>query len=122
MPPNTTLRIALVQLAVHDGEPERNVARAEALVGDAPAADLYLLPELWTTGYAHGTWRDVARRHTPIAVHAMQAIADGRGAWVGGSLVSEGPNGTLVNRLWLAQPGGRAPVCYDKAHLFAPMA
>ena len=37
---DTTLRVALVQLAVADGEPERNVARAEALVSAAPAADL----------------------------------------------------------------------------------
>ena len=116
----TTLRIALVQMAVADGAPERNVARAESLVGDAPPADLYLLPELWTTGYAHGTWRDVARRHTPAAVAAMQRLADGRNAWVGGSVITETADGALANRLWLAQPG-RAPVSYDKAHLFAPM-
>jgi predicted amidohydrolase len=118
---DTTLRVALVQLAVADGEPERNVARAEALVSAAPAADLYLLPELWTTGYAHASWRDVARRHTPTAVEAMQALADARGAWVGGSVVSETADGGIANRLWLAQPGGRAAVTYDKAHLFAPM-
>jgi len=123
---DTTLRVALVQLAVEDGAPERNVARAESLIGDAPAADLYLLPELWTTGYTHAAWRDVARAHTPNAVAAMQRLADARGAWVGGSVISETADGGIANRLWLAQPGGRdgarAPVTYDKAHLFAPMA
>jgi predicted amidohydrolase len=118
----STLRIALVQLAVEDGAPERNVARAEALIAAAPDADVYLLPELWTTGYAHATWPDTARAHTPRAVDAMRALATSRGAAVGGSLVSTNDDGTLVNRFWLVSPDAANPICYDKAHLFAPMA
>jgi omega-amidase len=121
MTPNPTLKVALVQLAIEDGAPDRNVERAESLIGAAPAADLYLLPELWTTGYTHATWRDIARGHTPTAVGAMRAIATDLGAWVGGTLITETADGALVNRLWLLGPNDAAPVCYDKAHLFAPM-
>jgi predicted amidohydrolase len=117
---DTTLRIALVQLAVEDGAPERNVARAESLVGAAPAADLYLLPELWTTGYAHASWPEAADQHTPATAVALQRVSDERRAWVAGSMISRRGDGRLVNRLWLFGPG-RAPVCYDKAHLFSPM-
>ncbi len=118
----TSLRIALVQLAVVDGDPTRNVARADALVADAPDADLYLLPELWTTGYAHAAWRDAAQAHTPHAVAWMQRIARTRDAWVGGSIISERTDGGLANRCWIVSPDEGEPVCYDKAHLFAPMA
>jgi predicted amidohydrolase len=58
-----TLRIALVQMAVVDGDPAVNVARAEALVRAAPQADVYLLPELFTT--ATRTTRGPAPRATP---------------------------------------------------------
>jgi predicted amidohydrolase len=122
MPPNTALRVALIQLAVEDGQSARNVARAESLVAQAPQADLYLLPELWTTGYAHDTWRDVARHETPSAVGAMRALAAARHAWIGGSLITERDDGALVNRFWLVGPDEGTAVCYDKAHLFAPMA
>lgn len=118
---DTTLRVALVQLAVQDGAPDANVARAEALMSDAPAADVYLLPELWTTGYVQATWPAVARDHTPSAVAAMQAIANARGAWVGGSLITL-DDGALTNRFWLLAPNGGDVTVYDKAHLFAPMA
>ncbi len=119
------LRVALVQLAVADGDPDDNLARAAALVRGAPAADLYLLPELFTTGYAHDAWAAAARDHTPRAVAALQQLADERAAWVGGSVIAEAPDGGLANRFVLAAPGGARPaappVTYDKAHLFPPM-
>ncbi|HEY0777989.1 MAG TPA: nitrilase-related carbon-nitrogen hydrolase, partial [Gemmatirosa sp.] len=87
-------------------------------------ADLYLLPELFTTGYAHDSWARAARDETPGAVAALQALADERGAWIGGSMIAETANGGLANRFHLAAPrdAGAAPlVTYDKAHLFPPM-
>lgn len=127
------LRVALVQLAVRDGDAAHNLARAEALVRAAPAADLYLLPELFTTGYAHAAWAGAARAHTPAALAALGRLADARGAWVGGSMVAETPGGGLANRFHLVAPADAAPndmpdrapngaaVAYDKAHLFPPM-
>lgn len=118
---DSKLRIALVQLAVVDGAPEKNVAHAAAMIATAPAADLYLLPELFTTGYAHATWEDVARTQTPFTVAALRAMAESRRAWVGGSIVSRTDRG-LTNRFWLMGPNGAPAVTYDKSHLFAPMA
>jgi predicted amidohydrolase len=130
-PSAAPLRVALVQLAVADGDPADNLARAEALVRGAPAADLYLLPELFTTGYAHDAWAGAARDATPRAVAALQRLADERGAWVGGSLIDAAPGGGLANRFHLfapadagpadAGPAGAPAATYDKAHLFPPM-
>jgi predicted amidohydrolase len=120
----TTLRVALVQMTVTDGAPDENVARAVALVTAAPAADVYLLPELFTTGYAHDTWA-AAARGAARTLDAMQQLADARQAWIAGSFVARTTDGGLANRLHLLAPRGAAPsaalVTYDKAHLFPPM-
>jgi predicted amidohydrolase len=126
--------VALVQLAVADGEPARNLARAEAMVQSAPAADLYVLPELFTTGYAHAGWPAAADAHTPLALDAMRRWASQRRAWVAGSVIARRGDGALVNRLAVFAPDGvplaDAPPAaarpgpaafYDKAHLFPPM-
>lgn len=116
------LRVGVVQLAVADGDTDANVARAAALVRGAPAADLYVLPELFTTGYALDAWERAARDDTPRALAALQALADERGAWIAGSTIAQRDDGALVNRLHVLAPGARAAVAtYDKAHLFAPM-
>lgn len=114
------LRIGLVQLAVADGQPARNVEHATAVIRDAEPADLYLLPELWTTGYAHDGWPDAAERATPAARDALARLSVARRAAIGGSLIDRAATG-LVNRFWLFFPDGRPPVSYDKGHLFAPM-
>lgn len=115
------LRVALVQLAVEDGHPDRNMDRALGLIGEAPPAHVYLLPELWTTGYAHDCWERTADRHTPRAVETLAECAADRGAWIGGSLVTRNEAGRLVNRFWMLAPDGEDAAAYDKGHLFGPM-
>lgn len=116
----TDWRIALVQMEIADGEPARNLDAAERLIGANPGADLYLLPELWSTGYAHGTWPSVAERTTPGTLESLQRIASGHDTLIGGTLVSLNGDGRLVNRFWLMGKDG-AVARYDKAHLFQPM-
>lgn len=114
------LRVALVQLAVTDGDPPDNLARAQRLIADAPAAALYVLPELFTTGYAHEAWADAARDDTPHTLAALQRLADARDAWIAAGTIAATPRG-LVNRLHLLAPRGRAGATYDKAHLIPAM-
>ena len=115
------LRVALVQMTVTDGDPAANLARAESLIGRAPAADLYVLPELCTTGYAHDAWWPAAVHDTPRTLAALQALADARGAWVvAGTIAHDGE--ALVNRLHLLSPRGAVDaIAYDKAHLIPAM-
>ncbi len=115
------LRVALVQLAIRDGQPALNLEHATASIRGAGPADLYVLPELWTTGYAHDTWGRVADRETPAIVESLAALAAECGAYIAGSMVSRDERGALVNRLWLVPPTGAAPVHYDKGHLIALM-
>jgi predicted amidohydrolase len=116
----TSLSLAIVQLDLVDGAPDRNLDRALELIYRNPGATLYLLPELWTTGYVHGSWSASAGTDTPRILTQLQRTADQSRVGIGGSMISRNAEGALVNRFWLVQPD-REPVSYDKAHLFAPM-
>jgi omega-amidase len=117
----TTLRVGLVQMEIADGQARENLDHAVALVRGAPQADLYLLPELWSTGYAHATWRCSAETETPVLCEALQRLSTERDARVAGSMISVDEQGRLTNRLWLFTPDGRPPATYDKGHLFSPL-
>ena len=115
------MRVAVVQMQVVDGDPAVNLLRAAELINANPGAALYVLPELWTTGYAHACWSDAARNSTPDICDDVQALAESSHAWIAGSMISHNAEGHLVNRLWVFSPIGESPIFYDKGHLFRPM-
>ncbi len=115
------MRVGVVQMQVVDGDAAANLRHAEALINVHPGAALYVLPELWTTGYAHSCWPAVAQEHTPAICQALQSLAQSSHAWIAGSMISRNENQQLVNRLWVFSPDGAAPIFYDKGHLFEPM-
>jgi omega-amidase len=114
-------RIALVQMVVREGDPEANVARARGFLATAPEADVYLLPELWSSGYSHGRWPEIADQSTPEVLEWMTTVAAAKQAYLGGSLITRRRSDqALVNRFWIIAPDGKR-VSYDKGHLFAPL-
>jgi omega-amidase len=115
------LSIAIIQLDLLDGAPSENLKRVLGLLRSNPGVGLYLLPELWTTGYAHESWASTADNVTPHIVTKLQRAALDLQAWIGGSMISRNATAQLVNRFWLLPPDGGPPLVYDKAHLFAPM-
>lgn len=114
------LRLALVQMDIVDGDPARNVSRAGQLIDTQPGAGVYLLPELWTSGYVHQQWPAIAKEDTPRTLDALQHLATRHQAVIGGTLLSLNDDGKLVNRFWMVDQGG-VMACYDKTHLFPPM-
>lgn len=114
------LRVSVLQFNTEDAAVERNVSRALAMIDASPDVDLIMLPELWTTGYAHAEWDRVARTVTPGVCVRLQKASTRRRAWIGGSQISLNATGRLVNRFWLFGPQGEVSH-YDKGHLFAPM-
>jgi len=115
-----SLRVALVQMDIEDGVVERNLTRAGDLIDAHPGAQLYLLPELWSSGYVHDQWPVLAKDTTPGVLESLRRIAKRHGATIGGTLISLNDHAQLVNRFWLVGEEGVLG-CYDKAHLFAPM-
>lgn len=112
------LRIALLQMDVQWQQPQTNRLHVEQVLGTAPRADLYLLPEMFTTGFAvqpQGV-AEPFRDHGCDTLEWMQTMAGRLHAAVAGSVAVE-EGGRYYNRFCFVYPDARC-VCYDKHHLF----
>lgn len=88
----------------------------------APQSELYVLPEMWSTGFATDP-KDVAETSPtgsdddfPSLVW-MRAEARQMDAAVAGSVAVQLADGTFRNRMYFVKPDGEF-VYYDKRHLF----
>ena len=116
--PATSLRVALLQLDTAWMQAEANIAQAERLMTEVEAADLYILPEMWATGFTMSP-NELTRRESDKAARWMQHTATCRQCAVMGSLpVCEADGHTWHNRLLCCLPDG-STTHYDKRHLFA---
>ena len=46
------MKVSILQLDIAWGNPEENIRRAEQLMSQQSGSDLYVLPEMWSTGFA----------------------------------------------------------------------
>ena len=85
-----------------------------AAIKDNAGSDLYVLPEMWTTGFTVDPQHDAVAE--PFARERMVELAIQSNAAVAGSIAVE-VNGEYRNRFYFAMPD--EAVChYDKHHLF----
>ena len=116
------MRLTLIQMEVVDGEPEQNIAHACELIRSAPGAALYLLPELWTIGYARDSWSRYLRDHHEKTLQQIHQLSDELNATIGGSFIAPTENGAIANRFIVIAPGRKQALYqYDKVHLFGPL-
>jgi len=108
-------------MSVADGSAETNLVVARRLICDAPAADLYLLPELWSSGYSRERWALIADQETPDVMGKLAGVARERKVWLCGSMIARGKDGGLANQFFLLERTGKLVGTYDKTHLFRPM-
>lgn len=113
------MRVGYVQFAPEFGEVRRNLDRVEELLaGDR--ADLWVLPELFSTGYQFRSVGELAELAEPVpggpTVARLVALArEGGFHLVAG--IAEKAEGRLYNSAVLVGPGG--PIArYRKVHLF----
>lgn len=111
------MRTVLLQTDISRLDPAANMRTAEALMATAPGADLYVLPEMWSTGFC--TAPDAGLPPAAPALEWMQRQAAERDCAVAGSLaVRPAPGARLRNRFFFVRPDGSSDY-YDKRHLFA---
>lgn len=126
------MKVTLIQMDIRWGAPTANRLTAERLMRSAERSDLYVLPEMWNTGFnadPTGIAEDCA--HVPASGEKgakgqcetllwMQQMADELDAAVAGSIAVRLADGTFRNRLFFVGPQETA-ICrwYDKHHLFS---
>ena len=117
------MKVTIIQQDIAWGDPQANLCRLDAILVGAPKADLYVLPEMFTTGFA--TLPDATVEKEPCEGLAwMQRKAAELDAAITGSIALEipgraGNDGKLrcANRLFFVRPDGSFEQ-YDKRHLF----
>ncbi len=114
------MKVALLQMDIAWGNPEENVQRAEALRALQPGADLYVLPEMWATGFATSPEGLAEQESQSVALEWMRQTARSYSCAVCGSLaveVEDEHGASYRNRQYFVTPDGIS--FYDKHHLFA---
>lgn len=109
------MKIALLQQDIVWEEPETNVKEAERMMDAHPGADLYVLPEMFSTGFCTQP-EGVAEPAEGPVLQWMRGYARTHDCAVAGSVaVTDG--GKYYNRFYFVRPDG-AFSAYDKRHLF----
>lgn len=109
--------VTLLQQDIAWADPARNGARTETQLLGAPKSDLFVLPEMWSTGFATEPEGIAERGERPASLEWMLDMARLHDAAICGS-VAVTPDGTsYFNRMYFARPDGTFDF-YDKRHLF----
>jgi predicted amidohydrolase len=109
------LTLSLIQEQLHWHAPEANRQQLARHIRSAPASDLILLPEMFSTGFSLES-EQLAESMAGESVQWMANMAQESGAVIAGTLIIE-ERGHYYNRLIWMRPDG-SHVYYDKRHLF----
>ncbi|MCX5532596.1 carbon-nitrogen family hydrolase [Streptomyces sp. NBC_00006] len=126
------MRASLIQVAVNDDKATESVnarrERVSSLVrAEAGAADLVVLPELWTTGaFAYELFSEEAEPLEGSTFEAMAKAARDAGVWLHAGSIPEraasdsgsAGEGPLYNTSLVFSPDGELAATYRKIHRF----
>jgi len=110
------MKVTLLQTDVKWADPAANVEQVEQLLQTSPDADLYVLPEMWATGFATEPQTIAEQEEQSIALSWMKRTASQRGCALSGSLLVRTQDGSYRNRHYFVCEDGVS--YYDKHHLF----
>lgn len=110
------MKIAVVQYDIVWENPAENLRRLEEWLDRYPGMDLYVLPEMFSTGFSMRP-ESLAGTSETLVLPWMRSMARRCGAAIAGSMMVE-EGGKFFNRFHWVTPGGEC-VCYDKRHLFS---
>ena len=109
------MKITLLQTDIKWCSPAENIARAEKLILDAEKSDIYILPEMFSTGFCTQP-EGIAEPSNSDTLRWMQRKAAETNAAIAGSIAIE-EQGKYYNRFYFVKPDGSV-AHYDKKHLF----
>lgn len=114
------MKISLLQNDIVWGDPTSNLRRAEEIIDGLPKSDVYVLPEMFSTGFAT-TPAGIAEKDEQ-SLQWMLKMAKKYDAAIAGSVATEAPDNeneekAYYNRFYFVRPDGEV-AWYDKRHLF----
>ena len=118
------MKVALVQMDIVWENSKANREVAERLMLAAEKCDIYVLPEMWSTGVTTEPM-GVAEPENGETLQWMQRMADKLDAAVVGSIAVKAQDGSYRNRLYFVKPREDVQCSmfnvqwYDKHHLFS---
>ena len=113
------MRITLLQTDITWASPHLNIGQAEEMIDAAPPSDLYVLPEMWSTGFA--TSPEGIAETDGLSLKWMKTTAQRCHAAISGSIATALPHHggySYLNRHYFVRPDGSHEQ-YDKRHLFS---
>lgn len=113
------MKVTLLQTDIAWGDATENIRRVEELMSDSEESDLYVLPEMWSTGFATQP-EGIAHEETHHeALEWMRKMASENHSAICGSLAIRLSDGTYRNRHYFIDGRNQRETFYDKHHLFA---
>ena len=112
------MKVTLIQMDIVWGDPQANIATAETAINEAVASDVYVLPEMFSTGFA--TSPEGIAESDERSLGWMKQMAARMDAAICGSVATEiekEGKSSYVNRFYFVKPDGETAY-YDKRHLF----
>ena len=97
-----TMKISIIQTDIKWADPQANITAADAAVDSAPGSDLYVLPEMFSTGFCTRP-EGVAEPSDGRTLAWMKRKAAATGAALAGS-VAVCEDGKYYNRFYFEEP------------------
>ena len=113
------MKVTILQTDIEWGNPQENIVRVERLVAQEPDSDLYVLPEMWSTGFATEPEGIAAEEADNAALKWMLQTAKERQCAISGSLAVKAEDGSFRNRHYFIDGRAGKTYFYDKHHLFS---
>lgn len=107
--------VTIFQTDVHWAQPDENIRNVQRMLDGNAGTDLYVLPEMWATGFAT-TPHGIAEKADSAALRWMRQTAAKHCCAVSGSLLIQTEDGKYRNRHYFVTP--QQTFYYDKHHLF----
>jgi len=113
------MKVTLLQTDIRWSDADYNIRQAERLVESQAGSDLYVLPEMWSTGFATQP-AGIAHPdgHANAALAWMTDAARRYRCAVSGSVAVGLPDGSFRNRHYFVDGHSGTVSHYDKHHLF----
>ena len=112
------MNITILQTDIQWGRPEENIKQAESLLLSHPGSDLYVLPEMWSTGFATEPQGLAEDENSSISLAWMKQTAQKQNCAICGSLAVRTADGNYRNRQYFVNGRNGTVQYYDKHHLF----